>query len=514
MKSALCAALLLLFVQLSVAENSYKNFRIPDHQVHALWATADLNHNFQNRYGLGVNKNSYGNARASFRGYWLRDHEDCALEFSPRLEYYGSLQERKSNGAYWDPTFREGSKSSQGQQILDVPIRAIFFPTDSPLGFEATLIENVSVEQYWYHYDYRYGDPDFMRGNVHDRERHTIVYHSEADLGIGWGRLRNASGVFQARVLEQRLQELGRLRGNLSDDTKLKLAQLYYRQSDFWVAHERSGKFFMSEVEQLLKADPAFSGELDAYATYRITEEIAPGYLSRWKGIRWSLNLRALSVQNVRHETDKHFQFEGTDSTWNVNSLNDYTYSGSVTSTSLLAGPRMQLACPLNWNWQLSADSRFEHRFDPTDAGFAWTNNFQIEYAMADRWLLRYELDHVRYILDPLSRDLEHRNAWYVENSARLGYYVTDRISASCNLSLAQSKLRSYIPNNELIYIEQDYSTYWDSYYQREASISLSLTYHFSGHVGPYDGAYYQPRDPYTAPTDHYPYHNSFYYQE
>src|SRR5205823_173566 len=74
-----------------------------------------------------------------------------------------------------------------------------------------------------------------------------------ADVSLGHGRVRDATGVQLARLLEARLLEAGAIRAPLSRAAKERIAALYYLRPSLSVAHERPDRFFWREVGRVLR---------------------------------------------------------------------------------------------------------------------------------------------------------------------------------------------------------------------------------------------------------------------
>src|SRR5207249_4094517 len=86
-------------------------------------------------------------------------------------------------------------------------------------------------------------------------ERREYFGTGDAALGLGYGRVRDVTGVFDAQVVAQRLAATGRLLHPVSHGALEKLAQLFSVGSGFGVAHDRPTRYFWREVERILRED-------------------------------------------------------------------------------------------------------------------------------------------------------------------------------------------------------------------------------------------------------------------
>src|SRR5262249_5648251 len=125
------------------------------------------------------------------------------------------------------------------------------------------------------------------------------MYGANADVSIGWGRVRDATPVFSALLLEERLQRDHMLARTLSVDARNKLAALIAIEGDFAEVHDEPDKAFWSEVERIVREDGALTdGRFDAHAANHVREDLHVGRMSFYRQTGWFARL----VVSGRHQ--------------------------------------------------------------------------------------------------------------------------------------------------------------------------------------------------------------------
>ena len=100
-------------------------------------------------------------------------------------------------------------------------------------------------------------------------------YSGSASIGMGRGRVRDVSGVYEAQVLEARLLETGRLLRPLTPRERQRLAEIFYLTEGIQSVHDRPSKYLWTEIERVLASDGALDGgTLDAWSALRALEPV------------------------------------------------------------------------------------------------------------------------------------------------------------------------------------------------------------------------------------------------
>jgi hypothetical protein len=262
---------------------------------------------------------------------------------------------------------------------------------------------------------------------VTDDEDWYYHYSFSSSAMVGWGRVRDASGIYGARIMEQRLMKSGVLSGELQPGTIQRLAQLIYLGSDFYVQHERSKRFYWRDLEEILRGDPAFqANRFDAYNVLLSGDPIFPSsYDYRPSGYFFG------PIAEVRHTNDiARFSHLRTDS--NGDTV-DYG-SGHATQhyDQVMAGLSASYYRPFGLNWQLSAASSFLVPLRPDEEKknrMRWETRASLAYVIADRWVAVTDFYHSRTCLNyppDVSGSAITDNSWTAGAGAQVAYFVED----------------------------------------------------------------------------------------
>lgn len=469
-------------------------FRIPKHTVYALVGEGGMDFyggSFVDGDSHERNWYRYGDIGGS--GYWLYDSERLGVETAMQIQY-----DQRGNGGkdrYRDEhgNSNNSSKYLNQYESAQANFSGAYYPTEIPLSVMLTGYGSADVMQGDREYKWNI-DRDTLKSIGESTTRQNgFDYYLRGEAGIGWGRVRNASAVYEAYILESRLQEMGRLSGELSQETRQKLAELLYQRSAYDKRNQRSARFFWRDVEAILKSDAAMTGELDAFALYRINETVSPSTMARWSGWRFSMNIFGFHQNEIYKSHSESFRHVETDS-----STTDSTFSGSNSYRDhweeMLFGPRLEVNVPLTWNVQLTGDTRLEHRVDPADDGFFWTTLLNGQYAVHDQWKISYTFLHERWINDPKERSMHNGQMWNLYHSATLAYYVEDNIEASITMSHYQSRAWDFVPDSGYPHYQRHSMTY---------AFRIGLSYIFSGNSPWWSQNRYLPKTS-TRVTDIY----------
>ena len=99
---------------------------------------------------------------------------------------------------------------------------------------------------------------------------------TETELGPAFGRLRDATPVLTALLIEEALAKEKVLAAPMNEDAVQALAQVIASGSRFYYSHDANhgAKFFYAEIERVLVATGSITGRLPARAWLRIREVI------------------------------------------------------------------------------------------------------------------------------------------------------------------------------------------------------------------------------------------------
>ncbi|TMQ49614.1 MAG: hypothetical protein E6K73_09615 [Candidatus Eisenbacteria bacterium] len=272
-------------------------------------------------------------------------------------------------------------------------------------------------------------------------------YATLIDADAGLGRVRDATGVYRAQLLVDRLGRDGVLARAPSREARARLARLYYIESDYSVAHDRGAKFFWRDVEKILGEDGALGpAGLNAYSLQHALEPYFEPFLvaARVRRVGWFAGVQFSGFyRNLIARSTDHFFRAFYDSDTLVSS-DDQTRSGHVTSStrSPLAGLEAEYHLPLDMRWQLDAvanarsDVRGLARLTTVDS------QLEVNYLLADRWAARGFAAQGRLVAKAGGRD-PALDLWNASYGAELDYYLVDRVKIGLTASEEQHSDRA-----------------------------------------------------------------------
>lgn len=425
------AAVLCAFAGAAQARDPYADYRIPDHR----WSTAsgtysvdwshDRNDTPGEQFRRGVLHSSIvtSGTWASESDQWLRQVDLFAAGQGSRQYNDG---ERLSGAGVESDEAR--SSTVEGDLALNLLLRT--YPWSAPLGF--TMFGHAAWQPSidWSANDFIQSQPpneDRQHTNQRTSDGREIVVYG---AGLGFGRVRDATPVYQAQRLEEDLLSRRALTRHLHGRTREKLAAWFALQPDVQNAHERPDKYFWGEVDRILREDGALrDGVLDAYSAYRLAE----------RGITNQLPLRRVGYfvgptiqgddQWVSSASTRHTSEEQLTNGVIVSST-DQRIGGHFSDHQRAfarVGATAEYHRPFGERWQLDAQSAATY-----SAGNHLLNAgtvLQLEFMLADRWLALAAVGH-----DAAALEEPHTGrvlAWTAATRAEVHYVLEDRWSLS-----------------------------------------------------------------------------------
>lgn len=460
--------------------DEYAGFRIPDNS-YRLWTMGLSGSANWNHVTVGPQTTSRGQEHAEVASTWTSQHETDTR--------FGGL------GASVLASGERSREYDRGATLVDDI-------------HESSWIEDASVlaTQRWYRGRSRwflgasgYGrahDTQFQKRQDYDlvtpaspttrfrswdsRRERGYLTNLDVSIGLGWGRVRNATAVFESRVLEERLQAAGLLAHPLSDAARQRLVALLYARDDVDQAHDRPASLLWASLEQILRDDGALSDRaLAAKDLFRLTEPFmgptgfidATGLprspLARPVGWALSVNLLQSSARHTAHgEYASSFISEtfGVPDPWSESRGVFFSRTtDDATLITLIAEDHRPVTARLQW------DSNGAYDFSPRhDAkGYEIQIGTRLGWCFADRWLASVSAGHIRRV----DRD---GDALLVSDSRNttiggsLQYFVTDHLVAHVDAGQRWSK---------------DATPRSFDQFDNGGSVSFGLTYRFSGYA-------------------------------
>jgi hypothetical protein len=469
MRSAVVVAVLVVLLAPALARSDpFSEFRIPDHS----WRSGSLGVQSSGSWSSG-NDGLFDRSSASLSSSlspqltWAHDSDSLLWSVSFYGDADGAVRgERWSlSGPGYDERSALHSQNLRGDWAIHAEARS--YPGSAPLGVSFSGSASGRRGEGWsrdYVRDAVSGPPESRDETSFRQDGHDYSYGAAASIMAGVGRVRDATVVYDAYVLEERLLEMGAITRPLSPRAREKLAALGTIAGDYSAAHDRPARYYWRDVERILREDGVLGEHgLDAYGLVRIQESYR-FRIQRERG--WFAGPIAIG----RHE---HFSQEFDGRTDHFSFLDGALVSGSTNWTSdrftlsddeLDLGGDAELHLPLDWNWQLDVQSQVTAPARDSEHGLHATSLASLIWLIADRWQAVAAVSHNRDYIHSHGSMLQ--DSWQVGGELRLGWYVEDHVQLTASVAHAQSRLTNTLPGH---------------LYGRETSFSLGLTHRFLG---------------------------------
>ncbi len=301
---------------------------------------------------------------------------------------------------------------------------------------------------------------------------------------IGLGRVRDASGVYIARAMEERLRRDGVLTRALSHDARQKLADLLTLRDAYNDLRARPAKGLWAEVERLLGDDGALApGGLDASSTQHagepLLDDLALG--RRPDGLPGTIVLRqrgasASAFVSGTHHRETSFEEGSSRSQLTLDGVPQPIVSSSfsgrfvTTSDGVDAGLQAEWHRPVGLRVQLDASTEASMPLRPQDDGLAARMNGQASWMVADRWLVQGSVNQQRDLRQDAEGGRTRQDAWALMLAGLVTYEVEDHVTIQLRVQDIQSGQRAPAagPQNSRSY-------------RRDQTVTLGFTYRFAG---------------------------------
>jgi hypothetical protein len=484
------ALVALLLPTARAGADEYSDFRIPDHHVYAASGTFGASAR-RGQLERGVDalldrSHDYSGALGS-AAFWLHDSERGITSLTGSLVLLGRRSDRtRRSEQFFAPPQSIHLRDSEASDLkgldeyfaVDGAWRR--YPWAAPAAIEISTSTVASYRQAWSRGNrfLAFEDSAFARSQWtgSTNEERVALYDLSVAVTAGVGRVRDATGVYRARLLEQRMIEQGLLVRPLSRAAASRLAALFYVEPGFRLVHDRPERFFWRELERILREDGALAEQgLDAYGVFRALEPAVPTSdrfyrFYRRSGAFAGIALTARHQHGLESRATHNRYMEVVDA--NPPVILDFADSrrdGYETNLAYL-GPRVEYHRPIGMRWQLDAESHafFALQNARVDDGLDMFTSLSAVWVVSDRWFWSADLGQARhYLTSRGSEFVSGRDAWSVRYGMTLGYLLEDRVGLEIGASEFQYGGRNPSAAETMI--------------SRAASIQVGVSYHFLG---------------------------------
>ena len=444
------------------AANEYDDFRIPAHdQINwsaslgsrALWNTGTQSSTFQ----YSDSRRSVVDASLGSRLSWLSDSDPALTSVFVGADFAGQ-KSWESRQALFDSAplellrFEDSFERRNVIERWQVALSHRLYPWALPLGLTGSVSGSGNYQQFWRR------DGSWMSSEQFSGTRTTVTRATDANwsyvhsvdvaVGLGIGRVRDATGVFEAEVLEQRLLETGALTRPLSPAARHRLAELIYLRGSLGDVRERPARSLWQSVERIVRDDGALSEQgLDGYSVMRAGERLYAGFGTGSEGLPSSPVLRSrgwfvgpiLSSQNTHslvHGSSHRFREDVPYDSLSPGGEITVGFRNDSHFDQVFYGGLAEGHWPLSSRWQIDAASQTLFPARQQDGGFSTLSQGSATFLIADRWLARAGLGHSRRLRKITVNGDEQaiEDAWNWVYGGQVDYYVEDRLGLNLGI--------------------------------------------------------------------------------
>lgn len=489
MKYAWSTTLMLfaVIVSGSVSADDFSDFRIPAHRRTDWDASLSAAGNrFSGSDFSGTDtKDRFVAASGGSSFAWVADSDPVSTLILADVRASGNGRWRSSvsppiPGVSEDANREERAAFEAWQVLFDHR----HYPWAIPIGFSGRAFGSGNYNQVWS--EQSTGSTQMFVPVIVDEassSSETWAYRTVlgVDIGAGFGRVRDATAIYDAQVLERRLRETGALSRDLSAPARRDLAGLLFVRDDYSRFRDRPAKRLWEKVEAILEQDGALvEGGLDPYSVLRVGEPDARDGLNSDALPRSPvLRLSGAFVQGVftfretrvlqRLDEENEFQQFIDDSLAQSYTTERHFHQDYILDEAF-AGLRGELHRPLGPPWQVDVSAQF---LVPTRArpyGFELRTWGRLAWLMTDRWIVSGSVSQARTLLQDDSSTfgdpVRDEDSWSWSYALGATYYFEDRLGMTLRLDESQFHLAS---------------SYQQSLIQRSGQISLALSYRILG---------------------------------
>jgi hypothetical protein len=351
---------------------------------------------------------------------------------------------------------------------------------------EASYDSYLNKSNYRSHYQGTNGSVDRYYWSDYTNKSWGQFYSFEFSGGPVFGRRRNVTAIADAHMIEQRLIELGVLSGSLQPQNIARLVDLIYKKDNYNSLYDRPEKYYWQDVEEILKSDPAYVRELDAYSLRRI-DEYYVGNVLRYRGFL----IRPSVIYSHRHGIDHYSTVDSR--TTRTDSLVEHTESSEYNRSEFTSDNdfyvlNIDYYYPISVQWQLNGwggvlyypkDTRIDWQNIPKDQ-VTLSAGLSLEWFMGDKWYARSEFSLEDFLVKSVIGSDYIDESYSQSLSISVNHYLENHLILTAELENRYRYSSSLIRYNYGDEIER-----WSSF---GTNFFLGLTYAFNGSLGPTQG--------------------------
>jgi hypothetical protein len=477
MRIPFASMLAVLLVPALAAADPFAGYRIPDH--HWRGGTLGLQTSGTSLTNPSAPDTKDGDLFGRLAGRWMQGWDSDALNWNIGAGVGGQIDSRATDDNQeilpglpaTDHTYdraRDGDWGIGGSLTT--------YPFAPPLGLAVGGNLQGQNRRMWSTEDIAIGDPPVDGSELHiERDNRLQQLDAIGFAAAGVGHVRDATVVYDAHVMEQRLRDEGVLTRPLSPAARERLAALLAVAPSFVVVHERPDRFEWREIERVLREDGALGPQgLDARAAMKASEDYRVGSLQRLTG--WFAGPR---IAGTHGRWTTQATTDATSRTYVAGSLTDESsyqdaLSDDQSEDVLWAGGQAEWHHALGWEQQLDAMAVVQAPVRSGESGLDATTGVSVGWLVAERWSATGRVQYGRHYFSPRGADgVLQDDRWTLGCGIEARYHIEDRLSLS--LSLYDAQMRDHPVDSGT---GESYRTF-----QHQSRLQLALSYAFLGRL-------------------------------
>ena len=248
--SLLAVFAVLLVSSAALADDPFADYRIPDHNWKSWLADvsgfANHQHFEDTTAGLQTSGSMFGTGRMKLTGGY--DSETFGHQYSIGASLDGrrdyTSQQEQDPGLIRDLIQRSqrANESFTGQLAVDL------LPWRTPIGFTASTGAQLNMNQFWSSTGNTLTSPPTRQEQADNSTQGRYAVFANLSLSVGYGRVRDATPVYQVLILEQRLRETDAISHELSRTAREKLRRALHRGETGGVRSRPAEQIFLART--------------------------------------------------------------------------------------------------------------------------------------------------------------------------------------------------------------------------------------------------------------------------
>jgi hypothetical protein len=300
-------------------------------------------------------------------------------------------------------------------------------------------------------------------------------------VGVGVGRVRNATGLYEARVFENRLLAAGALARPLGEVARGELAALFYARTDYAWSLESPAPAVWGAIEEILRRDGALKGAgLDARTAFGAAVPYMSGRraagvdglpvspILRQSGATVHAVLMGSTGRLLTRQTgNESHTYSAGGPVYNAG----YSWRWSDGTDAAWAGVVAEYHRPAGLRWQFDGMFSTLVNLRPEQRAVQEAAAASATFILADRWLASANLAHSRTVNeDPPGTTLA--DSWFFRGGASCEYWVSDHVDLNLQFEQTWSKRLSPYLEPPTVLAER---------HEQFGRLSFGLGYRFAG---------------------------------